>query len=227
MIAFMIPFIALNANEMVVNGDFETNDLSGWTVVDGGQGAFFTYSGTTTPLGNPAIAAPYEGTYAAITDQHGPGNHIIYQDIALPIASSIQFSIVIWIKNYANDYYIPNTLAYNSMLNQQMRIDIMNPNAPLLDVSNGVLQNIFQTQPGNPLSMSYQIITADLTPFAGQTIRLRIAEVDNLGVFNGAVDKVSIQTVTSVPLSNSTKALLAFLFAYAAFFMLPRRKKVV
>jgi hypothetical protein len=36
--------------------------------------------------------------------------------------------------------------------------------------------------------------TADLSPFAGQTVRLRFAEVDNIGEFNAGVDAISIQS---------------------------------
>jgi hypothetical protein len=36
------------------------------------------------------------------------------------------------------------------------------------------------------------MMTADLTPLAGQTIRLRFAEVDGSGYFNASTDAVSI-----------------------------------
>ena len=42
-------------------------------------------------------------------------------------------------------------------------------------------------------------LSADLTPFAGQTVRLRIANAVNDGVFNTGVDAVSI---TSTPPNN-------------------------
>ena len=55
-----------------------------------------------------------------------------------------------------------------------------------------VLAKVYQTLPGNPTKTPFATVTYDLTRFAGQTIRLRYGEVDNQGVFNAAVDAVSI-----------------------------------
>ena len=47
------------------------------------------------------------------------------------------------------------------------------------------------------------MMTADLTPFAGQTVRLRFAEVDGAGFFNASTDAVSI---TSTPRPTGQRA---------------------
>jgi hypothetical protein len=69
----------------IVNGGFETGSFTGWTVVNqsGGSGDWFVYTGTASPQSGFAIAAPPEGTHAAVTDQTGPGSHVLYQDVAL------------------------------------------------------------------------------------------------------------------------------------------------
>src|SRR5262245_23746836 len=69
----------------VVNGDFETGTLSGWQLSNSaivmGPGSWYAYSGTTLPGEFPkTVPPPPAGKYAAITDQSGPGLHILYQD---------------------------------------------------------------------------------------------------------------------------------------------------
>jgi hypothetical protein len=59
-----------------------------------------------------------------------------------------------------------------------------------------VLQNLYQTQPGNPLVSGYNSITADVTSLfsahPGETLRLRLAEADNVNFLNAGVDQISI-----------------------------------
>src|SRR5262245_47193349 len=72
----MILVPGVSSAATIVNGGFETGDFTGWTVVNqpGGSGDWFVYSGTDSPLSHFSIAAPPEGTHAAVTDQHGPGS---------------------------------------------------------------------------------------------------------------------------------------------------------
>jgi len=78
--------------------------------------------------------------------------------------------------------------------NQQFRVDIMDPSADDFDVGSGVLANVYQTQPGDPLQSGYDNIVFNLDAFGGQTVRLRFAEVDNSGNFNVGVDGVRFFT---------------------------------
>ncbi|MGH7724380.1 MAG: hypothetical protein ACREOU_03035 [Candidatus Eiseniibacteriota bacterium] len=75
----------------------------------------------------------------------------------------------------------------------------MDPAAPIADVGAGVLANLFQTTPSSPPTLGYTTLVANLTPFSGQTIRLRFAEVDNQLFFNVGIDAVSIQAEPMVP----------------------------
>jgi hypothetical protein len=56
--------------------------------------------------------------------------------------------------------------------------------------------NVYQTQPGNPLVSGWVTITMDLTSLlaaqAGQTLRLRFAEADNVNFLLVGVDNVSL-----------------------------------
>ena len=70
----------------------------------------------------------------------------------------------------------------------------MTTGSAITDVGAGVLLNIYQTQVGDPSVSGYTTITADLSAFAGQTVRLRITEVDNSGNFSFGVDGVSVSS---------------------------------
>jgi len=174
----------------ILNGSFETGDFSGWQTVGPN---FYVYSGTLTPNNGHTVLAPPDGTYAAVTDGGGGTIGILYQDIAVPASGSSTLSATVYVENQAADYIIGPGLDTVDP-NQQMRVDIMDPAYPVDDVGAGVLVNLFQTKPGDPLSIGYTDISADLTPYAGTTVRFRVAQVDNQFFFHGAVDNVRITT---------------------------------
>ena len=194
----------------VVNGDFETGDLSGWTVDSTsapGNGYWFAYSGTVAPLTgaalNSTVAAPPQGTYAALSDEVNPGRRVLYQDVALdPVSQGGALTLKLWAYYKAQQGALgnpsPDSLDPNAPgVNEQYRIDVMKPTAAIDSIDPAdVLVHLFGTQTGDPQSMAPTELTADLTPFAGQTVRLRFAEVDNNGVLNASTDDVRIETFT-------------------------------
>src|SRR6478735_2026857 len=130
----------------VANGNFETGDFTGWTTwnADGGDGNWFVYSGSP-------ILAPPEGTFAAVTDQGGPGTHILYQDVALEAGQTHTLSFTIYYENQAGVFFSPDTLAFDGEANQQFRIDIMDPTAPVDSVAPAdIYATVFRTMPGDP-----------------------------------------------------------------------------
>ena len=196
----------------VVNGDFESGALNGWKIVDqgGSVGAsWFAYSGTENPLsGGPEPFPPPQGKFAAISDQNGGGTHILYQDIALEPGVSHNLSMLVFYKSVsAIAIPDPDTLSFKAPSNQQYRVDVIRPGAPVDSVSAAdVLATVFRTAEGEPTSVEPTPAAADLTPFAGQTVRLRLAEVDNTGQLNAGADAISITSVlppVAPPLSNA------------------------
>lgn len=189
-----------------VNGDFEAGSLAGWTSVNENEGAgsWFAYSGTVAPLSsefNPGLIPPPQGKFAAIADQEGPGTRILYQDVALEPALPHSLSMSVYYRAEAPIVVpSPDTLSHSGDPNEQYRIDVMKPGAPLqsLDPAD-ILMTLFETQEGDPEEMLPTTVSADLTPFAGQTVRLRLAEVDNLGVLNAGADAVTIDGHTNPP----------------------------
>lgn len=231
----VVAVVSTNATavELVQNGGFEVNGgtntstFSGWTVVNqaSGSGNFYVQTGTTSPTGTTStVPAPPQGAFAAMTSQTGPGSHIIYQDIAIPAGATATFSARVFVGNSASSFATPTSLDYTVSPNQQARIDIIDPAAPVTDVGTGVLLNLFQTRVGDPANPSYTSIAANVSQFAGRTVRLRIAEVDNLSNLLLAVDAVSVEAQLNIPVLDGRALLvLALLLAGISAIALRRR----
>ncbi|HEX5989090.1 MAG TPA: hypothetical protein VFY75_02595 [Solirubrobacterales bacterium] len=180
----------------VVNGDFETGSLSGWTLHDDfgtEPGSWFAYSGTASPIEiGPSVPPPPQGNFAAITAQFGPGLHILYQDVALEPGWPHVLSLIAYYES-GPPIESPDSFAWEGEPNQQYRIDVIKPTAPIETLDPGdILATLLHTETGDPTSLEPKTLTADLSAFGGQTVRLRFAEVDNEGPFNAGVDAVSI-----------------------------------
>jgi hypothetical protein len=181
----------------VVNGDFETGSLSGWQQYnETGGGEWFTYSGAEA-LG---FFPPPSGNFAAADEQSFPDLDVLYQDIALEPGYTHQLSLWLYYRS-TEPISAPPTLSLKTE-NQQLRVDVMKPTAPLNSVAPGdILATVFANKYGDPEEMAPTHLTADLSPFAGQTVRLRIANAVTEGPFITGVDGVSI-TSTPIPPSN-------------------------
>lgn len=201
--------------EKVVNGGFESGSLSGWSVYQANPfGDWFAYQGTQTPIGvnrqknenglSLPVQAPPQGTFAAVTDEIEPDTLILYQDVALEPGHDYQLSLVAYYNSYKPIAIpTPDTLSISDEAlllpngkfqeNQQFRIDVMKPDAPLesLDPAD-ILRTVFATKLGDRRTMAPTKFSVNLSPFAGQTVRLRIANAVTGEVFNAGVDSVSI-----------------------------------
>lgn len=201
--ALLVPASANAAT--VVNGDFETGSLAGWQVLNQPteSGNWFAYTGTAPPAGlGPDVPPPPAGNFAAIVAQGDPGTHILYQDVALEPYYTHSLAMLLYYRSGPSlTTPSPDRLSYEPPANQQYRVDVMNPAAPLESVNpTDILATVFATRTGGPQEMGATPFQVDLTPFAGQTVRLRFAEVDNQGILNAGVDSVAIQ---STPPSNA------------------------
>jgi len=195
----------------MVNGDFETGTLAGWTKVgipaSGGSGGWFAYSGLNAPVSREwksgeevprIIPPPPQGNFAAITGEVGfYGTRILYQDIPLEPGMTHSLSLITYYNSAAEiTVPTPDTLSSEGGGNQQYRIDVMKPSAAIDSVNPAdILATVFRTQNGAVNFTVPLIRTVDLTPFSGQVVRLRLAEVDSLGYLNAGVDEVTIQSI--------------------------------
>jgi D-alanyl-D-alanine carboxypeptidase len=186
---------------MVVD-DFESGAITGWQAVGGGSGGWFVYADGHKPP-DPAqsdpnapfdVPNPPQGRFAAVTDMNGPGTRILYRDLRLEGRFSLQLSVFY---AGAGPFSSPATLTYDTPeANQQFRIDLVRPSAPIDSVAKGdVLVNVFRTSPGDPARRQPTEVRVDVAAWAGQTVRLRLAGTDNQGPLRVGVDNIRFQRI--------------------------------
>jgi hypothetical protein len=222
------PFTAsVQAQQLIVNGGFETGNFTGWTVVDAPgsavPGAFMIGNNTpdpnlmpstpSTPLEHFPSAGAAGGNYYAVTDSSGPGAHALLQNFTLaPDAKSVLFSFDMFINDWngagalnADDVLNPNPLDGNGNLipTQFVSVDLLSGNAADLTDDVGLIDNLYLGEDGfsaTALPNGYEHFQYDLTNFvqAGGTYRIRFAEVDNQFTINAGIDNVSL-VASAVP----------------------------
>lgn len=194
--------------QLINNGGFESG-LSGWTVANqfGSEGTFSLQSGTLSPVNGLGVQPPSQGIRAAMSDGGGPGSHVLYQDFLIPSGvTQATLSFSLFVNNTADAFTTPSTLDFATpALNQQARVDITTSTAdPFSVASADVLQNVFQTTVGSPLTTGYNVFNINVSSLlaarGGQTLRLRFAEVDNVNIFNFGIDDVNLTVPTPATL---------------------------
>jgi hypothetical protein len=195
----------------VVNGDFESGNLSGWQVYNSASnGTWLTYAGDKTPFDEEPFFSPPQGNWAASSDEDEADTAILYQDITLqPYAQDLLTMTVYYVSQAPIFVPTPNTLAVAGVAgvhNQQLRVDVVKTSAPLESLEpSDVLATVLANENGDPETMAPTQFSADLSAYAGRTVRLRIANAVNDDVFNAAVDAVSI---ASTPINTFTRGKL-------------------
>lgn len=212
----------------IVNGDFETGNLGGWALSNSNSdGSWYAYSGTDSPYEKEhplpefpegeefpllQVPPPPQGTFAALSDQGGPGLRILYQDVALEPGQTHTLSMLVYYRSFP-EITVPSPdsldpgefegeMGPEPPPNQQYRVDVIKQSAPLDTVNpEDILSTVFRTNNGDPKELGPTTVSADLSAFAGQTVRLRFAEVDNRGNFEAGTDAVAI---SSVPINTFT-----------------------
>jgi hypothetical protein len=203
-LAAAMPFGA-RAAPVIVNGGFEAG-FSGWTVMDqlGGSGSFFIQSGTMSPILLDSVPTPTEGNSAAMSDAEAPGSHVLYQDFVATAGPAV-LAFDLFIGNRSDRFATPLTLDFSvADINMQARVDILAASTDPFSVAAGdVLLSLYATAEGDALVSGYTGFSFDLTAlmsvYNGQTLRLRFAEVDNLLPLQLGVDNVRFTNGNVVP----------------------------
>ncbi|NEQ51333.1 MAG: hypothetical protein F6K11_14530 [Leptolyngbya sp. SIO3F4] len=191
----------------ITNGGFNA-DLSGWTIVEqpGASGSWFSTEGGFSALGSQPIIAPSEGTRYVHSAQTGPTSQVLFQDIVLEADTEHLLSFDWYAQDWSNRFSDAGTLDFTGADNQHLRVDLVSTDfsdwfGP--DSSNGLLSNILAPVAQISPVDSWNSLDFDLTPWAGQSVRLAFRQVDNQLFFNAGVDDVSI---LSTPIIGDTPA---------------------
>lgn len=159
----------------VVNGDFEAG-TSGWTILQdaGGAGSWTTYNGTK--IDDYVVPASHGNTATSFQDYISDA--VIYQDVALEPGHSHQLSLNFWVRNLVPLWLdsLPATFDVATAVGelQTARIDVIKGSAdPLTTNSADILAPIYTPGPSSPTQQDWTPASADLSAFAGQTVRIR------------------------------------------------------
>jgi D-alanyl-D-alanine carboxypeptidase len=80
----------------------------------------------------------------------------------------------------------------------QYRIDLVDPSAPLDSVADDdVLVNVFRTDESDPATLGPTEVSVDVSDLAGQTVRLRLAEVAVLAPLRAGVDDIRFEPLAA------------------------------
>jgi hypothetical protein len=199
--------------DYMINGGFE-HSFQGWQTSDIGI-EYGRWYATNLNFGFSSQVRPlplaYEGSFQAECDEMYSSAHFLYQDVGSNgDCAALTLKLTLWVINQVvvngvAQYASPNSFALvPGVPNQQVRVDIMDPTAPIDDMGAGVWKNLFHTSPGDPAAFPYTTLTADMTPWNGKMVRLRIAEVNNLGTLDVGVDAASYVCERPTPAASAT-----------------------
>ncbi|NOZ40433.1 MAG: hypothetical protein GXP24_09430 [Planctomycetes bacterium] len=170
--------------ELITNGDFETGDFTGWANSATGAGLEFTINGGSfNPTGPGGALAPIAGQFDAVSSQTSSALNLVTQIFQVPLnITNATFSWADRIRNFGGQFSDPN---------QEFRVLIE-------DMAGGLIQEIFSTDPGDPLQQvgpnnRLFDLTTLLQSLAGQDIQIAFEQQDNLLYFNATIDNVSLQ----------------------------------
>ena len=194
LLLLIIPVSSSLAEELIVNGGFEAQSLSGWSTQQNvpidAQTQIFNNDGTLDPAGPEGPLAPCSGSFSALFGQQPPVTQTLYQDISIP--SRLRRATLSWTDQIRSQ----SPFVAGS---QEFRAEIRTTN-------NQLLRLLYQTDPNNQNTLSNcSQRSFNLFEFRGQTIRIAFEVVAQNAAFNLQIDDVSadITYLTSSPPSIS------------------------
>ena len=182
------------------NFDFERGNLDGWLTRTQGDGTWRVYTDGRTPP-DPAgsdpgapfdVVDPPQGRFAAVTDMCAGGSRIMYRDVKLTEPGRLRFTLFHrGVAPFSSSQTLDHAVSFP---NVQFRVDVMDPRAPVDSLApHHILATAFRTTPGDDLVFGPRRVAFDLSPWAGRDVRIRFAEVDNIGPLRVVVDDVKLE----------------------------------
>jgi hypothetical protein len=209
-ICLAIGPLTCSAIEAIVNGDFETGTLAGWTsATQLGSNSTIAAdnTGSTTPYGDPITPdMSGHGSFYAFLGGPGPGATVLYQTFFIPVTpTSAELNFSVFVDSYAPAAGTGN-LDYTQSPNQLGRVNIL---AGGSDPFSGPVIGTFYfgispgPHPSNYVNFGFDLHFVITSP--GQYI-LRFAEVNNQALLDMGVDNVSLHY--EIPEANSAILLM-------------------
>lgn len=190
---FLLGWTA-NASQLILNGSFETGDITGWVATDsGGLGDFSVMKFPFTPLTDNGTVGPQNGGFYAVSDDYGPQTEDLTQTFTVPLGTTtaqLSFSLFV-----------------NDVFGGDFGSGGPGGSVRLLSSTNALVTSLysadaFDSPGGNPnpwVTTSAIDVMPFLTP--GSTYTLDFQETDVTSLINVGVDNVSLVTsaVTQAP----------------------------
>jgi hypothetical protein len=213
-------FAAVPASaNILINGDFETGDYTGWSVTtQGGSNgaiAIAPNNGGPAPISGQGTALNANGgRWYSLTDQGGPGSYSLTQGFTLATASRVTISFDMFANNYAGVVFPGRD--YTVVPAQNAVVDILTGAAsPFTDAAGDIVSVLY-----GPGSDAFNVVNpwtsySYTLNLAAGSYQIRFAETDNQLFFNQGVDNVSI--ISGVVPEPATWAMLIIGFGAVGF----------
>jgi hypothetical protein len=213
-----------NAASLIVNGGFETGDLTGWTPnveVDSAGGLFVEPTGSSGPISSlPTQTNPNGQNFFAMSDQGGPGSYSLTQSFTIgPKTTNVVVSFDLFANNYDGGPFPGRDFKAGAV--QNVEVDVLTGGAdPFTTDPNDIVAVLYG--PGadagaNPNPWTSYSVSLGTLPVG--TYLIRFAETDNQAPLTMGVDNVSI-TATPEP---STWAMM--IAGFAGLGLIARRRR--
>jgi hypothetical protein len=149
---------------------------------------FFDYANNVlenqSSPGLPMTFNPTDGQKMVVFLQSGSSTHFMYQNVTLPASGPIQLGFDLQYNNHNGSF---------DATNQFIAVEIRNAS------TNAIIQTLFKTVNGDPLSKPMTHYSYDLSAYAGQTVRLEIVDATiNNFYFDVLLDNVTLPGSTLV-----------------------------
>lgn len=187
-------FVSSAEAARVKNGGFEKGSLAGWQKSEKPSPFCGRWQVYTDMFRGVGVPLPPQGHWAALAYQDEcPSSQILSQVVKLKKGQKHRLRFRLAYFSEEPHFFTPPRLTHFGGPNQQIRVDVVKPNAPIRSVKpKHVLKRVFRTEEGDPQGLPYTRFKANLTKFAGKKVRLRFAVVVNQWVVGLGLDDVKV-----------------------------------
>lgn len=182
--------------ELIVNGNFETGDFTGWAVDGFGGGGWLLNDSMLDPDSPDGARPALAGSFSALAVQNGNGRHTLSQEIFVPEGAT-SGTLLRWrqeIRNHAGSF------ASNHRFAVELRAA----------TTDALLATLYTTTTNDLAFSGPTNRSASLAAWRGERVRIVFVEEDSLGDLNVHLDNISVvgtsaaQTTYDVYFGNDT-----------------------